>query len=191
MKAASSLRLFSVSVLFVSLLLSVSGLAAQETEPNLESTSLVERDRILLKLTGAELAIGAAIHKAKEMQLQVNISVVDDGGHLLAFARMDGVRPASVYTSITKAASAATKRGATGPLPPGSDVNTHLSLAVENAAAVSGGKFTTLKGGFPIVVAGQVIGAVGVGGATGEQDAEIAQAGVEALTKAIAAQAEE
>jgi glc operon protein GlcG len=102
---------------------------------------------------------------------------------LLAFARMDGARPASVYTSITKATSSALMRGKTGPLPPPSrgPTDTHLSLAVEHAAMQSGGKFTTLHGGIPILLDGQVIGAVGVGGATGAQDAEIAAAGIMGL----------
>ena len=56
-----------------------------------------------------------------------------------------------------------------------------MSLSIQNAALASGGKVTTLKGGVPIVVEGQVIGAVGVGGGTGEQDAEIAKAGIQAL----------
>lgn len=119
------------------------------------------------------------------MGVKVNIAVVDDGGHLLTFARMEGARPASIYTSITKATAAATKRGATGPLPNADAMDTHLSLAVERAAEVSGGKFTTLKGGVPIVIEGQVIGAIGVGGAKGEEDAEVASAGVEALAKLI------
>ena len=171
--------------LLTSLMMTGSVVTASEQSARQDRSPLVQRDRILLNLAGAQLAVDAARRKAEEMKLQVNITVVDDGGHPLAFVRMDGARPASAYTSMTKAVSAATKRGATGPLPPGADTNTHLSLAVENAAAVGGGKFTTLKGGIPIVIDGQVIGAVGVGGATGEQDAEIAQAGVEALTKAI------
>jgi glc operon protein GlcG len=138
-----------------------------------------------LTLAGAQRVIEAASEKARQMDLQVNIAVVDDGGHLLAFARMDGARPASVYTSITKASSAALMRGSTGPLPPRSGVptDTHLSLAVEHAAVQSGGKFTTLYGGIPILLDGQVIGGVGVGGATGAQDAEIATAGVMGLGK--------
>lgn len=144
---------------------------------------LVRTNRAQLTLAGAERAIVASRKQAEAMGVQVNIAVVDDGGHLLAFARMDGARPGSVYTSITKATSAATKRGATGPLPSEDAVNTHLSLAVENAAAVSGGKFTTLKGGVPIMYEGQVIGAIGVGGATGEQDAEVASAGVAELIR--------
>jgi len=138
-----------------------------------------------MTLAGAQLAIESSLAKANEIGVSVNISVVDDGGHLLAFARMDGARPGSVYTSITKATSAATKRGATGPLPNAESANTLLSLAVENASAVSGGKFTALKGGVPIVIDNQVIGAIGVGGATGEQDAEVARAGVATLTGKI------
>jgi glc operon protein GlcG len=56
-----------------------------------------------------------------------------------------------------------------------------LNLSLQNAAAASGAKLTTLKGGVPIVVEGQVIGAIGVGGGTGEQDAEIAKAGIQEL----------
>jgi glc operon protein GlcG len=64
-----------------------------------------------------------------------------------------------------------------------------LGISVQNAAAASGGKMTTLYGGVPVVFEGQVIGAVGVGGATGEQDAEIAKAGIADLVKALAEQA--
>jgi glc operon protein GlcG len=56
-----------------------------------------------------------------------------------------------------------------------------VTLALPAAASASGAKITTLFGGVPIVVDGQVIGAVGVGGGTGEQDAEIAKAGAAAI----------
>ena len=102
------------------------------------------------------------------MNLKVNIAVVDDGGHLLAFDRMDGARPASGYTAITKAITAATFRAETGPLPKGTTApDPLLNLSLQNAAAASGGKLTTLLGGIPVVVDGQVIGGVGVGGGTG------------------------
>ena len=52
-------------------------------------------------------------------------------------------------------------------------------------AAAGGGKLTTLKGGVPVVVDGQVIGAVGVGGGTGEQDADVARAGIKKLLDAL------
>jgi glc operon protein GlcG len=143
-----------------------------------------------LNLAGAERVLAGARARAAAMNLKVNIAVVDDGGHLLAFARMDGARPASVYTALTKATSAATLRQATGPLPPGAEeLDVWLNLSVQNAAAASGGKFTTLYGGVLVTLGDQTIGAVGVGGATGEQDAEIARAGIAALLEAIEAAA--
>lgn len=57
-----------------------------------------------------------------------------------------------------------------------------LNLSLQNAG---GGKLTSLLGGIPIVVDGQVIGAIGVGGATGEQDVEVAKAGVAMFMEAL------
>jgi glc operon protein GlcG len=160
--------------------------AASAAQSAAGESHLIARDQIRLNLAGARLVHAAAEAKAKAMGLKVNIAVVDDGGHLITFTRMDGARPASAATAITKATTAATFRQATGPLPPGSNApDVLLNLSLQNAAAASGGKITTLYGGVPIVVDGQVIGAVGVGGGSGEQDAEIAKAGVTALTDVI------
>jgi glc operon protein GlcG len=141
---------------------------------------VVTRNRVQLNLAGAELIISAARTKAESLKLKLNIAVVDDGGHLLAFARMDGARPASGYTALTKATTAATFRQETGPAPKG-EPDLLLSLSLQNAAQASGGKLTTLKGGVPVILDGQVIGAVGIGGGTGEQDAEVAKVGIQAL----------
>lgn len=151
-------------------------LPADETRP------AVSRNHAKLHLAGAQKVLEGAMAKAKEMKLNVNVAVVDDGGHLLAFVRMDGARPASAYTALTKAATAATFRQATGPTPAApAPPDMLLSLSLQNAAAASGGKLTTLKGGVPILVDGEVIGAVGVGGGTGEQDVEVAKAGIAKL----------
>ena len=100
---------------------------------------------------------------------------------------MDGARPASLYTAITKATSAATFRQPTGPLPAGATpADPLLNLSLQNAAQVSGGKITALHGGVPVVVDGQVIGAVGIAGGTGEQDAQVARAGVQAFADQLA-----
>lgn len=156
--------------------------AAQESG----TAPLITRDQVKLNLAGAERILQAAQAQAEKMKLNVNIAVVDDGGHLIAFSRMDGARPASVYTALTKATTAATLRQDTGPLPAGAaEPDVWLNLSVQNAAAMSGGKFTTLRGGVAVVLDDQVIGGVGVGGATGEQDAEIARAGVAALLAMI------
>ncbi len=153
----------------------------------LADETLVRRNQVRLNLAGAELALAAAKQKATGMGLAVNIAVVDDGGHLLAFARLDGARPASLYTALSKAETAATLRAATGPVQrDGAPPDVLLNLSLQNTASMSGGKFTTLHGGVPIVVDGQVIGALGVGGARGEQDAEIAKAGADALAARVA-----
>lgn len=155
----------------------VTQLHAQDTA----ATPLITGGRSILNLAGAEAIVRAARQKAEAMKLKVNVAVVDDGGHLLAFARMDGARPASGYTALTKAVTAATFRQETGPLPPQGEPDVLLNLSLQSAAAASGAKLTTLKGGVPVVIDGQVIGGVGVGGATGEQDAEIAKSGIEKL----------
>jgi glc operon protein GlcG len=146
---------------------------------------LVTRGRVELNLAGAETILGAAKKKAAAMGLKCNIAVMDDGGHLLSFARMDGARPASAATALTKAVAAATFRQETGPLPAKGEPDLLLSLALPHAAMASGAKLTALKGGVPVVVDGQVVGAVGVGGGTGEQDAEVARAGIQALLDAL------
>src|SRR5215831_1541431 len=164
-------------VAVLALCLSVHPAPTGEKKPS----ELVTRDRIQLNLAGAETIVAEAKKKAEELRLKVNIAVVDDGGHLLSFARMDGARPASGYTAITKAVTAATFRQETGPLPPKGEPDVLLNLSLQNAAAAGGGKLTTLKGGVPVVADGQVIGGVGVGGGTGEQDAQVARAGIQNL----------
>ncbi len=166
-----------VALYFVALIAASPLASAQDAKP-----PLVARDRVRLNLAGAETALDAAKAKAAALGLKSNIAVVDDGGHLLAFARMDGGRPASASTAISKAVSAATFRQESGPLPVKGEPDALLSLGLQNA---SGGKVTPLKGGIPIVVDGQVVGAIGAGGGTGEQDAEVSRAGVQALIDAL------
>jgi glc operon protein GlcG len=127
-----------------------------------------------LKLTyeGARIALDACIAKATEIGVPQDIAIVDDGGHLLAFARMDGARLLSIKTSQTKALSAASHRMPTNRL--------HAADEVKLALA-TGGKLTNLKGGLPIVIDGICVGAIGVGSGTGDQDVIVARAGLAAL----------
>ena len=131
------------------------------------------------KLTheGALKVLHAAIEKAKTMGVPQCIAIVDDGGHLLAFTRMDGGKVLSIDSAMKKAMTAASSRVPTGGA--AADVELKLGLATK-------GKLTNLKGGVPIVVGGHVIGAVGVGSGTGEQDLEVAKAGIAALKGAKA-----
>lgn len=126
------------------------------------------------KLTheGAMRMIAAGMTKATAMGQDQCITVVDDGGHLIAFVRMDGARVLSIETSRKKAMTAASNRVPTGGVAPANE----LKLAI-----ASDGRMTNLLGGLPVIVEGCVIGAVGVGSGTGEQDLEVARAAIAAL----------
>src|SRR5206468_5138155 len=120
-------------------------LISTDVLPQEKKSPLVTRDRVQLNLAGAEAVLEAAKKKAAAMGLRCNIAVVDDGGHLLSFARMDRARPASVATALTKAVSAATFRQETGTLPAKGEPDVLLNLSLQNAAAASGGRITTLR----------------------------------------------
>lgn len=117
--------------------------------------------------------IAAARTEALDNQWAVTIAVVDDGGHPLALERLDGAAAISAYIATEKARTAALGR--------------RESKGYEDM--VNGGRhaflsaplLTSLEGGVPIIVQGQVIGAVGVSGVKAEQDAQIAKAGARCL----------
>ena len=132
------------------------------------------------KLTyeGAQAILGAAAKKAGQMHLPICIAVVDEGGHLLAFARIDDAKPSSVRVSLTKAVSAATRRAPTGPMPSAENVSVLLSLGMPLA---SDGSLTCIRGGLPIMWEGAVVGGIGISAGTEAQDEEVARAGLAAL----------
>ena len=97
------------------------------------------------------------------------IAIVDEGCNLLAFIRMDGARVLSIDSATRKAMTAATTRQPTDQLP---------ADKAPALAAATDGRMTNLLGGLPLVVHGHVVGGIGVGSGTGEQDLEIAKAAV-------------
>jgi uncharacterized protein GlcG (DUF336 family) len=127
-----------------------------------------------LKLTheGALRMLHAGVAKALEMKQPQCITITDDGGHLLAFVRMDGAKVLSIDSSRKKAMTAASARTPSG--------QTHVANEIKLALATEG-KLTNLLGGLPVIVDGHLIGAVGVGSGTGEQDLEVAKAAIAAL----------
>ncbi|MBI2817417.1 MAG: heme-binding protein [Acidobacteria bacterium] len=139
---------------------------------------MLTRNAPKLTYEGALVVMNAAAAKAAEMKLPICIAIVDDGGHLLAFARINDAKPSSVRVSITKAVSAATRRAATGPLPNPENVSVLLSLGMPLA---SDGNLTCVRGGLPIMWDGVVVGGVGISAGTQEQDEEVARAGIAAL----------
>ena len=127
-----------------------------------------------LKLTneGAHKILAAAVAKAAEMGIPQCISVVDPGGHMICFTRMDGGFVQSIDSSLRKAMTSASYGDPTGHIPEGPDIR--LAIATD-------GKRINLPGGLPIIVDGHVIGAIGIGSGTGAQDLEVAKAGIAAL----------
>lgn len=125
-----------------------------------------------LTLEGAQTILAAAVREAAAMAVPQCIAVVDAGGHLLAFARMDGALWISVDSALAKARTAAACGKPTGEMPEGIDIK--LAIATR-------GQRVNLPGGLPIVSVGQVIGGIGVGSGTGAQDRQVAQAGLAAL----------
>ncbi len=140
---------------------------------------MLTRNHIRLTLEGARAILAAAETKAREIKVPQNIAVVDDGGHLLAFARMDGAKLSSIEVALTKARAAALRRTPTGPSPAG-EPNVYLSLGLPLATE---GKLTCIRGGLPLVVEGQCVGGIGVSAGTEDEDVQVAQAGVDVLTK--------
>ena len=113
----------------------------------------------------------AGVAKARALDCKVCLAVADQSCRIIAFLMMDGARHFAIITTKRKAITSASQRQPTGYAPE----ENHLSMAVRM------GDFTNVPGGFPIVVDGQVIGAVAAGGAKIEQDVAVAKAALAAL----------
>lgn len=121
------------------------------------------------------IVAGAEAH-AETNDWAVNIAILDDGGNLLYFQRMDGVQIGSIDVALRKAESALKFRRPTKAFSDG--VADRVQL-VQLPGALA------FEGGLPIVHDGQVLGSIGVSGVTAEQDGMIAQAGIDALKKML------
>jgi len=127
----------------------------------------------VLGLQEATLILQAAEAEAAANQWAVAIAVVDDGGHPIALQRVEACAPIGAYIAVEKARTAALGR--------------RESKAYEDminggrSAFLSAPLLTSLEGGVPLIINGQVVGAVGVSGVKADQDAQIARAGATAL----------
>jgi uncharacterized protein GlcG (DUF336 family) len=126
-----------------------------------------------ITLARAQAVIAAAQAEAARRGWKFNIAVVDSGGNLVAFARMDGAQLASIAISEHKARAAATFRRETKVFEAGIQGGTTSALTLDGVIAS--------RGGIPLIEGGRVIGAVGCSGGTGSQDEVAAKAGVESL----------
>ena len=142
---------------------------------------LVTRNHPRLTLEGARAVIAAAQRRAEEIRVPMDLAVVDDGGHLLAFERMDGAKPSSIAISLVKAQAAALRRAPTALAMSGDQVNLPLALGLALAAPA---QQTPIRGGIPLMIDGQIVGAIGVSAGSEEQDRDVARAGAAAIEKA-------
>ncbi len=127
-----------------------------------------------ITLDSARTALAAAIAEARRHDWKMNVAVVDSGGNLVAFERMDGAQLASIQIAEHKARTAASFRRET--------------KVFENAIQQSNAAYVmTLdgmigsRGGLPLVHEGKLIGAIGCSGGTGSQDEVACKAGAAAL----------
>lgn len=134
------------------------------------------RTKPVLTLDDIKKIAAAAEQEAHNNDWAVAISIVDDGGHLLWFHRMDNVAPIASYVAPAKAKTAA--------------LGARESRLYEEM--INNGRYAflsvpyiegTMEGGVPIIIDGHCIGAVGVSGVQSAQDARIAKAGIAALEK--------
>ncbi len=134
------------------------------------------QDRRQLTYAGAAVAIEAAVAKSRELGAPECIAVVDTGGNLLAYARVEGAGVLALKPSIAKAQTSAALGAPSGGIP--------FEFGI-NLTTASDGAITNLGGGLPIIVDGQVLGAIGVGSGTTAQDVAVATAGQAAILAAL------
>jgi len=123
-------------------------------------------------LEDARRVIAAGEDSARQLGQPMNIAVVDAGGNLIAHERMDGAWIGSVDVSINKAFTARAFDIATNALAP----NAQPGQQFYGIDGSNGGRIMIFAGGLPLVMDGQVVGAVGVSGGNGQQDQTVAEA---------------
>ena len=127
-------------------------------------------------LERANAAIAAAIAEAKKKDWKLNVAIVDSGGNLVAFQRMDGAQLASISIAEHKARTAVKYRRETKAFENGVQVaNLHYILTLDDVIAS--------RGGIPLVEDGKLVGAIGCSGGTGSQDEVACKAGAATVNK--------
>src|SRR4029077_11454233 len=129
----------------------------------------------ILDQAGAQTALQAARESAQQRNAASAIAVGDPAGDLLAFQRMDGVRPASADLAIEKARTAARLQR------PTAEIEDNIN---RGRTAFVTADIMALRGGMPVRVNGEVVGAVGIAGLSKETDVGIATTAAAALSAA-------
>jgi uncharacterized protein GlcG (DUF336 family) len=122
-----------------------------------------------ISLDRAEAAIAATVAEAKKRDWKMNVAVVDSGGNLVAFQRMDGAQMASIAISEHKARASATFRRETKAFENGIQGGLNYLITLDGVIGS--------RGGIPLIENGKIIGAIGCSGGTGSQDEVICKVG--------------
>ena len=130
------------------------------------------KTRPMLTLEDCRKISDAAETEARKNNWNVCIAILDDGGHLLHLARMDGASPANARIAIEKGRTAAESRRSTAVWQERIKARPELLRMPD---------ITPIQGGLPIVVEGTCIGAVGISGVQSHEDEQIGKAGIDAL----------
>jgi len=128
-----------------------------------------------ITLERAQSVIAATVAEAKKRNWKMVATVVDSGGNLVAFGRMDGAQLASIQISEHKARAAATFRRNTKLFENGVQGGLTYQLSLDGVVAS--------RGGIPLIEDGKIIGAIGVSGGAGSQDEVCANAGAAVVNK--------
>jgi glc operon protein GlcG len=122
-----------------------------------------------ISLERAQAAIAATVNESKKRGWKLNVAVVDSGGNLVAFARMDGAQLASIAISEHKARAAAMFRRETKAFEAGIQGGNNYLITLDGVIGS--------RGGIPLVEGGRLIGAIGCSGGTGSQDEVVCKVG--------------
>ncbi len=130
-----------------------------------------------MDLERADRLVSAGIGAAIARGVTISVAVVDVGGDLVAFRRMDGAGFLSCDIAVGKAFTAAAFRRPSADMAALLDGRSDFVARLQSAA---GGRLTLAMGGLPVVVDGTFVGGLGVSGGTGEEDVDIAVAALAA-----------
>ena len=132
-----------------------------------------------LDLNDAARLLEGARARASEIGVPMCIAVTDTAGNLVAFERMDGGKITSITIAIDKAYTAAAAKKATHEYGAASQPGAP-AYGINSAI---GGRLMVVGGGLPLIVSGEVVGAVGVSSGTPDQDRDVAQAALDHFSR--------
>jgi glc operon protein GlcG len=169
-------QMFRMLALACAFALSAGSALAQQTPAPAPSTAALPYGPAIT-LDQAKRAMAAAELEAAKNSWQVAITILDSGGNMIMFHRVDNAQLSATTVSEGKARTALEFK--------------RPSKALDDAIAAGGAgmrllalkDITPLEGGLPVIVDGKIVGAIGVSGALSSQDAQVAKAGADALNK--------